>query len=85
MYPKHLDFIEPESPSDQPQLEDSPNNAPFIEHRQKLMGLVGRLEDVLIYGDEGVRLARLAAIDRVTDGLSKVGKVKAKLWKKVSR
>ncbi|KAF8603477.1 hypothetical protein BDV93DRAFT_544670 [Ceratobasidium sp. AG-I] len=81
-YPKFLDFGEPELPGSQPQLKDSPNNAPLIEHREKLLGLVGRLEDVLIYGDEGVRLARLAAIDRVTSELSKVGELKTKLRKK---
>lgn len=84
VYPKRLDFADPQLLGGLPELKDSPSNVPFIEYREKLLDLMGRLENVLIYEDEGVRLARLAAIDRVKSELSKVGRLKVRLWKKVS-
>lgn len=83
-FPSNLDFMSPKDGELFPSLAYTPQNKSLLEQKQKLDGVLEKLDGVESHGDEEVRRVRKDAVERVAKALEILNQMQAMVWFNVS-
>ncbi|KAF8603478.1 hypothetical protein BDV93DRAFT_606759 [Ceratobasidium sp. AG-I] len=79
-FPSNIDFMPLQNDKLFPSLAYTPQNKSLLEHKQKLDGVLEKLDGVESHGDEEVRRVRKDAVGRVQKALEVLNQMQAMVW-----